>query len=147
MCNIFIFVFLFTYEPKSALLLIDPQTICYTVLLTPFLYANASVAQAIRRLLIAAPACCCPPPYLFVRAARHLHGPLASISLASGSLSRTTAPAVTSLHHPQYLVSVICTPPCTWRYRGEGYLTSLFLVTSEPLRSQTYPNIPASTYY
>ena len=146
-CNGFIFLFLFLYNPQSASIHIKPQVLCYTVLLPPLLYANAYVTPAICRILLAAPACRRPSPYLYVRAVRKLTGPLASGFIASRGLRPVIALVVPSLPHPSAPVSGGCTTTCPWCHVGEWYWTSLLLVTSEPLRSHKSPNIPTSAYY
>ena len=58
----------------------------------------------------------------------------------------STASAVPSLPCLLDLVFGVCTPTCTYSLEGKGGWISLSLVTSKPLQSHTYLNIPASTY-
>ena len=123
----------------------------------PLLYTDSSVDHAILWLLHVA-----PPPSPIVQAARQLTCYLASESLVSsylasgsldsscldaGVLSLSTVLAVPSLPHLPDPISGGCIPPCPWRHRGEMCWTLLLLVTTTPLRSHAFLNIPASDYY
>ena len=135
--------FLYFYSIQSAICFApnQPPSSLLHLPSPPLFYTNASVAPSICQLILVGPSCHRPPSYPIVHADLYL-----TSSLASRGLGPATALALPSMPHPLDTVSGGCTSPFPWRPGGKGCQISLSLVTSDPLRSHTAPNISASAY-